>query len=180
MGESDHCPWHYLCRQIVPFSVEKNMTSFERVHFRSTPLKLDSFFSGVLKFFCYQFFYSPNSSLGTSVVFLSYKPTEVRCAEWRFTCAALGLGKQKFAFLCRTAITRSSTYCKQLSGQTSMTWQLIYIELYIHWCKICDKPSISVKTEIKSLYLNRLGMWGNPWFLCFSIFMWKILLLGIT
>lgn len=81
MGESDYCPLRALRRQIVPFSVEKNMTSFERVPFRSTPIKLDSSFSDVLNFFYHQVFYNPNSSLGSSVMFLSYKPTEGRHTE---------------------------------------------------------------------------------------------------
>lgn len=45
------------------------MTSFERVHFRMTPLKLDS--CDIWKLFYHQFLYSPDSTLETSDVSLS-------------------------------------------------------------------------------------------------------------
>lgn len=48
-----------------------------------------------------------------------------------------------------------------------------------HQCKICDKLSIPVKTAI-NLCVNGLELQGNKQFLCFGIFTWKILLLGIT
>lgn len=56
-----------------PSSVRKNMTNSEGCHFISTLLKLVSSLD-VLKFFYHRFFYNPNSSLGTPVMFLSYKP----------------------------------------------------------------------------------------------------------
>lgn len=113
---------------------KKKKTSFERVHFRMTPLELDS--SHIWKFFYHQFFYSPDTSwkLLTCFCHTTYGSEACRIG---FHLSCFGIWK--------TTVTGSSTYSKLLSGQTSMTRQLIYMAAH----------ATGAKSVISSQYLSR-------------------------